>query len=130
MARPSDKLALAMVDIGRSLEVIASATRGASAVDTMALDYMVQGFARACQWRRDMTETARRHAYGAAAAGVALAVLPQGPQGQVGRRALATFGAALQKALDGDSVGALGAARQARAIAETLAPSAAFRAQA
>lgn len=133
MARPSDKLNLAMVDIGRSLEIVASATRGASAVDTMALDYMVQGFARACQWRRDMTETARRHAYGAATAGVALASAPQfatgGEVGQLGRRALVTFGAALQKALDGDSVGALGAARQAAALCQPLTDGNAYRAR-
>lgn len=131
MARPSDKLNLAMVDIGRSLEVIASATRGASSVDTMALDYMVQGFARACQWRKDLTETARRHAYGAASAGVALASAPQlttgGEVGQLGRRALVTFGAALKKALDGDAIGALAAARQAAALCQPLTDGNAFR---
>lgn len=121
MARPSDKLNLIMVDIGRSLEAVAVITRGASAVDTLALDYCVQAFSMACQWRRDHTDTARRHAFGAASAAKALATAPSLAPDPTGRgahvrRALATFATAMQRVVEGDAVGALECAAQARAI--------------
>lgn len=117
MARPSDKLNLIMVDIGRSLEAVAVITRGASAVDAMALDYCVQAFAMACQWRRDHTDTARRHAFGSASAAKALAtapgLTPATGQDAHKRRALALFATALQRVTEGDAIGALEAASEA-----------------
>lgn len=126
MARPSDRLNLAVAIIGQALQGVALAARGASDLDKAALDACLKAYERTVQWRRDTTESARREAYGAAQAAIALATCPalkpQTLQGVHVRQALAAFGSAVVTLTHaGDERRAIAAAQEAQSMAGRLA---------
>lgn len=117
MARPSDLLNVNTARVIACLAPIAEAARYASAVDRAALSYALDACEAAASWRRNLTETDRRRAYGHAAAAEALALSPAMPaqtqQGAAVRRALGAYAAALQTLLMGDPMKGLRAAEGA-----------------
>lgn len=130
MTRPSDKTRMIVDRVVVCLAPIVDAARYASRADLEALAYLADAVRLADAWSRNLTETDRRKAYGAAASAEALArsaALPFAtPQGAAVRRAMAVYGAALQTLLNGDLPAALraaeGAALSARARFANVSP--------
>jgi hypothetical protein len=127
MARPSDRNAMMTVKTAAAFAPLAAAARASR--DTAALEaceYIAAALEALAQWRRDTTETARRHAFGHACAAYAIAN-SAAYYGSPVKRALVAYAAGLQLAsgYQNDAAAALnactGAARflvaQARAVA-------------
>lgn len=113
--RPSDQYAPALHTLAKALEPIACAAKALGDLDACALAYALEALEAAQQWRKDMTDTARRRAATNAGACQALALAPVTAKDSQVRRALAGFGAAVLRITDGDCVGAMRAAEAARA---------------
>ncbi|AFO71817.1 hypothetical protein CcrKarma_gp352 [Caulobacter virus Karma] len=117
MARPSDLLNVNAARVLACLEPIAAAAKTAPAADRAALSYLLDAGEYVAAWRRNLTETDRRKAYGAACAAEALALAnayqPATLQGGAVRRALGAYAAALKVLLDGEPVKAVRAAEGA-----------------
>lgn len=103
--RRSTRLLSTLQSLGFALRTVAKAAQAASDLDRAAVANAFEALDLANQWRKDTTETARRHAYGAACKCFALArapIPPESPQSARARDALAIFASALFSALEGD----------------------------
>ncbi|UTC29821.1 hypothetical protein BAJUN_01910 [Bajunvirus bajun] len=125
MARPSDRNALLTHETVKAFAPIASAavaSRDAAAIESAS--HISAALEALAQWRRDTTETSRRHAFGAASAAYAVASSRATGHGAVAtRRALTAYAAGLLLATgaQNDAQAALhactGAARMLLALA-------------
>jgi hypothetical protein len=112
MARPSDRNAFMTLKTAAAFGPIAAAARASRDVAALeACGYIAAALEALAQWRRDTTETARRHAFGHACAAYAVAA-SHASQGSPVRRSLVAYAAALQLAsgAQNDAAAALNAA--------------------
>ena len=125
--RPSDRNRFLTLKTAAAFGPIAAAARASGDVAALeACRYIAAALEALAQWRRDTTETARRHAFGHACAAYAVAA-SAATQGGATRLALVAYAAALQLAsgAQNDAAAALNAATGAARILQAQARAAA-----